>query len=257
VRDRSALRDRVHGPKEWDTFKPGEEAKRIVPNTQIASDNPNLKGPHARSGARRRQRSNTTTPCRAARVSGLDGAWAREVFRVLKPGAYIVVCCAPRSYHRMACGLEDAGFVIRDKFSWLFGSGFPKNYNLGDGKGTALKPAHEPIALAWKPFKGRSKPAMRARDGGAEHRRVPPRCGIKDTAGTSRRKAPVCGQRRNGPRCNQARVGGSDLGRWPANVLLDEDAAPRWTRDRRVVSGGTGSSERRQVSQRVWRVQGR
>jgi site-specific DNA-methyltransferase (adenine-specific) len=32
--------------------------------------------------------------------------------------------------------------------------GFPKNKNLGQRAGTALKPAHEPIALAWKPFKG-------------------------------------------------------------------------------------------------------
>jgi hypothetical protein len=73
----------------------------------------------------------------------------------------------------MMCGLEDAGFVVRDCFAWLFGSGFPKNKNLGDGRGTALKPAHEPIALAWKPFKGTITANVERSDRGAEHRRVP------------------------------------------------------------------------------------
>ena len=83
--------------------------------------------------------------------------WAREVYRVLKPGAYLVACGGSRTSHRMVCAIEDAGFEIRDSMAWLYGSGFPKNHNLGDGKGTALKPAHEPIALAWKPFKGTIK----------------------------------------------------------------------------------------------------
>lgn len=56
--------------------------------------------------------------------------WAREVFRVLKPGAHALVFCSPRSYHRMACGLEDAGFEIRDQIQWLFGSGFPKSLDV-------------------------------------------------------------------------------------------------------------------------------
>lgn len=83
--------------------------------------------------------------------------WASEVFRVLKPGAYLVSFCSTRTYHRMTCGIEDAGFEIRDQLAWVFGSGFPKSHNLtGEwaGWGTALKPAWEPIALARKPFKG-------------------------------------------------------------------------------------------------------
>ena len=80
--------------------------------------------------------------------------WAIDVLRVMKPGGYAVVCGAPRAYHRMASGLEDAGFEIRDCLAWLFGQGFPKSLNLGAGLGTALKPAHEPIVLARKPFKG-------------------------------------------------------------------------------------------------------
>jgi hypothetical protein len=81
-------------------------------------------------------------------------AWARESLRVLKPGGHLVAFGGTRTYHRLAAGVEDAGFEIRDQLQWLFGSGFPKSKNLGDGRGTALKPGHEPIVLARKPFRG-------------------------------------------------------------------------------------------------------
>ena len=56
----------------------------------------------------------------------------------------------------MAINIEDAGFEIRDQIMWVYGSGFPKSHNLkneNQGWGTALKPAHEPIVMARKPFK--------------------------------------------------------------------------------------------------------
>jgi site-specific DNA-methyltransferase (adenine-specific) len=80
--------------------------------------------------------------------------WAMEAFRVLKPGGHLLSFSSARTYHRMASGIEDAGFELRDQIMWLYGSGFPKSHNLGDGRGTALKPAHEPICVARKPFKG-------------------------------------------------------------------------------------------------------
>lgn len=46
-------------------------------------------------------------------VSGL-------MLRVLKPGAFAVVFSQPRLVHRMATGLEDAGFEIRDLYAWHF-----------------------------------------------------------------------------------------------------------------------------------------
>jgi site-specific DNA-methyltransferase (adenine-specific) len=52
----------------------------------------------------------------------------------------------------MVVNVEDAGFEIRDQIMWVYGSGFPKNHNLGDGLGTVLKPAHEPIVMARKPI---------------------------------------------------------------------------------------------------------
>ena len=77
-----------------------------------------------------------------------------EVLRVLKPGAYLVSFSATRTYHRMACAIEAAGFDVRDMINYLYGSGFPKSKNDGHGRGTALKPSHEPMVLAQKPRQG-------------------------------------------------------------------------------------------------------
>jgi site-specific DNA-methyltransferase (adenine-specific) len=77
--------------------------------------------------------------------------WA-EVLRVLKPGGHMVAFSGTRTYHRMACAIEDAGFEIRDQIGWTYGSGFPKSHNIGNGWGTALKPAWEPVCLARKPL---------------------------------------------------------------------------------------------------------
>lgn len=51
----------------------------------------------------------------------------REIFRVLKPGGHLVAFGATRTYHRMACAIEDAGLEIRDSLHWMYGSGFPKS----------------------------------------------------------------------------------------------------------------------------------
>lgn len=76
-----------------------------------------------------------------------------EALRVLKPGGYLLAFSGTRTYHRMVCAIEDAGFEIRDQIGWAFGSGFPKSHN-GPWGGTALKPAWEPIVVARKPLIG-------------------------------------------------------------------------------------------------------
>ena len=121
-----------------------------------------------------------------------------QCLRVLKPGGHLLAFSGSRTYHRMVCAIEDAGFQIRDQIMWVYGSGFPKSLNIGkaidkaagaerevlgvlpssranagtsgfmmteklatapataeakewEGWGTALKPAHEPIVVAYKP----------------------------------------------------------------------------------------------------------
>lgn len=62
-----------------------------------------------------------------------DPEFWREVYRVLKPGAHVVAFAGTRTYHRLACAIEDAGFEIRDMVSWIYGSGFPKSHDVAKG----------------------------------------------------------------------------------------------------------------------------
>jgi site-specific DNA-methyltransferase (adenine-specific) len=57
----------------------------------------------------------------------------QAVFRVLKPGAILLAFGGTRTYHRMVCAIEDAGFEIRDTIAWVYGSGFPKSYDISKG----------------------------------------------------------------------------------------------------------------------------
>ena len=56
--------------------------------------------------------------------------WAAECLRVLKPGGHLLAFGGTRTYHRMACAIEDAGFEIRDSIHWTYGSGFPKSLDV-------------------------------------------------------------------------------------------------------------------------------
>lgn len=85
--------------------------------------------------------------------TAFDPAFWAGVLRVLKPGGHVLAFGGTRTYHRLACAIEDAGFEIRDQIGWLYGSGFPKSHNQSgewEGWGTALKPAWEPIVVARK-----------------------------------------------------------------------------------------------------------
>jgi DNA modification methylase len=80
-------------------------------------------------------------------------AWASECRRVLKPGGHMVAFGCPRTFHRLTSGIEDAGLDIRDVLLWINDQGVPKTRRLPGGRGTALKPAYEPILLARAPIK--------------------------------------------------------------------------------------------------------
>lgn len=171
--------------------------------------------------------------------------WA-ACLRVLKPGAPLLAFGGSRTFHRIVCGIEDAGFEIRDSLMWIFAKGFPKSLNVSkahhtaankepstqvafaaaeryvqwDGYGTALKPAHEPICLARKPLDGTvvqntatwgvgalAIDACRIGDGG-QATWSSPRGGIWSTDSEA-----------------DGVLQASAAGRWPANLLFDEAAA--------------------------------
>jgi DNA modification methylase len=121
--------------------------------------------------------------------------WAAECQRVLKPGGHMLAFSAPRQFHRLVCGVEDAGLEVRDQLLWLNAQGLPKSRRLPGGLGTTLKPAYEPILVARKPFDGGVTGNVRAIGTGAlniDAARVP-----RD---------------------------GSTTGYWPANVALSHAA---------------------------------
>jgi site-specific DNA-methyltransferase (adenine-specific) len=162
--------------------------------------------------------------------------WAREALRVLKPGAHLLAFGGTRTYHRLASGIEDAGFEIRDQVAWLYGQGFPKSRNVGEGWGTALKPAHEPIVLARKPISEPNVMANRKRWGTGAINIDASRVPFADEADETEAKGEEPPRRlRLGPQEN--RVFGDDRrarrdsgnydppGRWPPNVALDTQAA--------------------------------
>lgn len=62
-------------------------------------------------------------------ISFRPETWA-AVLRVLKPGGYLLAFGGSRTFHRIACAIEDAGFEIRDTLSWLYGTGFPKSLDV-------------------------------------------------------------------------------------------------------------------------------
>jgi site-specific DNA-methyltransferase (adenine-specific) len=143
----------------------------------------------------------------------------REALRVLKPGGHLVAFGGTRTYHRMVCAVEDAGFEIRDTLMWLYGQGFPKSHNLPGGIGTALKPAFEPIVLARKPLDGTVAGNVLEHGVGGLNidgcRITPSRAYLDADMGAAITTA----------------IGASlglsitPSGRWPANVLLDDGAA--------------------------------
>lgn len=80
--------------------------------------------------------------------------WAEECRRVMKPGAFLAAFGSPRTSHRFACGLEDAGLELRDTLMWLYSKGMPKSRRYPGGRATTLKPAFEPIVLARRALDG-------------------------------------------------------------------------------------------------------
>ena len=203
-----------------------------------------------------------------------------EVQRVLKPGAHLLAFGGTRTFHRLTCAIEDAGFEVRDCLMWLYGSGFPKSMDISkaldkeagaqrevlgmdlaraarlgnqvdaeadgrvgrgprdimitapvtdaaktwNGYGTALKPAWEPCIVAMKPLDGTfannalrhgvagiNVEAGRVESGSDYHTLQVIQGGDHFSIGS--------GEKTRGTTFAPA------AGRWPANLILDAEAA--------------------------------
>jgi site-specific DNA-methyltransferase (adenine-specific) len=162
---------------------------------------------------------------------------ATELYRVLKPGAYILMFCSPRMYHRLVCGIEDAGFQVKDTLMWLYGEAFPKSKNISkfirdterakqwEGFGMGIKPAYEPILLAQKPREGTyANNVLKYGVGGLNI----DACRIGDKGGT---QAVVLSKQNKNRRLlgggisNEVQVKPISKGRFPSNIIIDDYVA--------------------------------
>jgi DNA modification methylase len=179
-----------------------------------------------------------------------------ECYRILKSGGYLLNFCGTRGAHRIVCAIEDAGFEIRDSILWLYGSGFPKSMNLGEGMGTALKPAHEHICVGRKPISEKTvaENVLKYGTGGINI----DGCRIELTGGDDPRLGGKGSWQTDKGLVKNVYHGGysgkvvesSSLGRFPANVILDEftakeldKQAPEAGAYAKVKSGHNGKSK--------------
>jgi len=209
----------------------------------------------------------------------------KEVLRVMKPGAHLLAFGGTRTYHRMACAIEDAGFEIRDQLQWLYGSGFPKSFNIGkgvdklqgnqreeiglhpnpagssgevmktglkqeclltkgnsvwEGWGSALKPMNEPICLARKPLSEKTivENCLKWGVGGLNIDDSRIFCGTEHMRGNVGAKVTESDWKNNSGFAKPFVATDSPLGRFPGNVLLDEEAAELLDEQSGIVSQG-------------------
>lgn len=151
----------------------------------------------------------------------------REVFRVLKPGGHLLSFFGSRTYDMGALAIRLAGFEIRDQIMWVYGSGFPKSLNVEKatqnaewaGWGTALKPAHEPVCVARKPLAGTVAANVLAYGTGGLNIDG---CRVELNGESTIRDITKSHGLMHGdtPRSIPTK-GGSDIGRWPANLVHD------------------------------------
>ena len=161
----------------------------------------------------------------------------REVFRTLRPGAFCLAFCSPELYHRLACNVEDAGFKIKDQIMWMTTTKMPK-YN-------RLKPAHEPIVVAQKPYQGSLQSNFEQWGCGlidVENTRVPwekepPKGWVAQ--GAKRRTFGKDGNTK-GSGAEYGTVDANPAGRYPSNIIGEVESAhqkyfyaPRATRKER------------------------
>jgi len=270
--------------KDWDTFK--QENVDLPKTTKLVYKTDYING----IPVKRKKPEIVTRDSGARRAGSYDLSrnfefqewftqWAKVMLRITKPGGFLLCFGGTRTFHRLTCAIEDAGWEIRDCMMWLYGSGFPKSHDIskaidkkagverkitgkrisayGDselsetkdgrnlwvkkstkevllknqpatilaqlwqGYGTALKPAWEPIIVAMKPKAGSFADNVEKYgvaglniDGGR----------IKTKEDCSRSPSSMAGQNCYGKYNYPIGGQGNSQGRWPANLILDEEA---------------------------------
>lgn len=162
--------------------------------------------------------------------------WA-EALRVCKPGAMMLAFGGARTYHRLACEIEDASWEIRDCLMWLYGSGFPK------GK-SCLKPAWEPIILCRK-------------KGIIQNLNID-ECRIATyeiITNHSRSSISSVSKGIYGDSASQEthQTVGQKLGRWPSNLLLDEESAAMLDEQSGIIKSGKNGWNQTKKDSGMWR----
>jgi len=163
-----------------------------------------------------------------------------EILRVLKPGGHALIACGTRTQHRMAVNIEDAGFEIRDVITWLYGSGFPKSMNLKEvreGWGTALKPACEFWTMARKPLSEKTIAANMIKHGvgglNIDEARIEGEAWkAHEATGLAKNKFFTDGE------AAVIHKAPHEGGRWPANLILDDEAAQMLDEQSGVLKSG-------------------
>jgi len=192
----------------------------------------------------------------------------KECLRVLKPGGTALIFAGSRTQHRMAVNVEDAGFILKDCIMWLYGSGFPKATDISKQldkmagvehpseeaqiwngwKSHGLKPAYEPILVAMKPNEGTY--AQNALKHGV--------AGLNIDGGRIQHNEPEWHTKRN-PRKDDTTfsnktcgfnsekttlASASPQGRFPANIILDEEAGRMLDKQSGISKSSGGSGEK-------------
>ncbi len=146
--------------KEWDTFKKDYLHKHRVADRKRKPRTDGRNVPGWGNGAD----AGTYDHSRNAEYQEWCRIWSAEALRIAKPGAFLLCFGGTRTYHRVTCGLEDAGWQIRDCMMFLYGSGFPKSCSISQQfdrtacreqleKELGRKPTKEELKKAWKGFR--------------------------------------------------------------------------------------------------------
>jgi DNA modification methylase len=96
----------------------------------------------------------------------------KAAYNVLKPGGHLLAFGGSRTYHRLTCAIEDAGFEIRDCIMWVYGSGFPKSYDVAQAiekletTGKSRRPDRDLGGMSRDRFSGSEDGGLIANTGG-------------------------------------------------------------------------------------------